>query len=386
MDKSSHLSLITAEAVGIGHPDKICDQIADQFLDKCLSHDKNSRVACEVFASNHLVVIGGEVNTKGYVDAIKCAWKVLLPLGYSENDFTILSNINAQSAEISQQVDKKNAHLGAGDIGVVYGYATNENNAYLPMPFLLATLFIKKINDMTHDGLLSGANYDSKCQVSVFYDDQGNPVGIDNVIVSLQHYKNASIPNLKKKIMNQILIPIAKSYGMNTDFVFDLNKNGSFIVGGPFGDTGLTGRKLMCDTYGSIGHHGGGAFSGKDYTKVDRTGGYLSRYIAKNLVAAKVADKLEIQLSFNIGSELPVSMCVNTFGTEHLELTKIYELINNIFPMRLIDVVNHFKMKDLIYSKYSVYGHFSPVNDAAPWEKLDRVKNIKDYINAHHWA
>lgn len=377
MNKIHHLSILTAEAVGIGHPDKICDQIADAILDSCLQQDPNSHVACEVFASNRLIVIGGEITTKAYVDVVSVAWKVLLPLGYTENDFTILSNINHQSVEIANKVNKKNHKLGAGDIGMVFGYATNENKDYLPTPYVLATRFIKEINDATFAKKLPNALFDSKCQVSVYYDENNKPVGIDNVIISLQHKKEANLNKLAELITSQILIPIAKEYDFNTDFEVRLNQNGSFIVGGPFGDTGLTGRKLMVDTYGSLARHGGGAFSGKDYTKVDRTGAYMARYIAKNLVAANLADRVEIQLSFNIGSELPVSMYINAFGTEKCDISKIYEIVNKKFDLNLASIVNKFNMTKLEYNKFSVYGHFGEFNCSKPWEKLDIAKNLK---------
>ncbi len=376
---SKNLSIISSESVGIGHPDKLCDQIADAILTKCLKNDPNSRVACEVFASNHLIVIGGEISTKAYVDVVKEAWNVLLPLGYKENDFTILANINQQSNEINKMVNKKKS-LGAGDIGVMYGYATNETDQYLPLPFLFATKTLFMLNNLVKTGKLPEAKYDSKCQVSAYYDENNHPVGIDNVIISLQHTKEANLKQLAQKIKKQVLTPLIKEFKVNSDFEFHLNQNGSFVVGGPFGDTGLTGRKLMVDTYGTIAHHGGGAFSGKDYTKVDRTGAYLARYIAKNLVAANVADRIEIQLAYNIGGELPVSMYVNTFGTEKIAIAKIYKIINQVFKFKLTDIINHFNLKTFDYTKLSVYGHFTNFSGEKPWEKLDLVSKIKALI------
>ncbi len=379
MEKNKHLSLITSESVGIGHPDKICDQIADHVLTQCLKYDKNSRVACEVFASNHLIVIGGEITTKAYVDVIKLAWEVLLPLGYNENDFTILSNINKQSPEISQHVNKRRS-FGAGDIGVVYGYATNETAEYLPLTYVLASRFLFKINELTKQKKLPGANFDTKCQVTCFYDENNKPVGIDTVIISLQHKKDANLPKLFDEVKKLAIYPIVDEYKLNKDFKVIFNNGGSFIVGGPFGDTGLTGRKLMVDTYGTIGRHGGGAFSGKDYTKVDRTGAYIARYIAKNIVAAKLADRCEVQMCYNIGAELPESINIDCFNTNKVSIEKIYQIVGKVFDLNLSYNIKNFDMPNLPYDKYSLYGHFNQITGPKPWEKTNKVAEIKKLI------
>lgn len=376
INKNEHLSLITCESVGIGHPDKICDQISDRILTACLQIDKNSRVACEVFASNHLIVIGGEIATKAYVDAVKTAWDVLLPLGYSESDFTILSNINKQSAEISQHVNKRNS-FGAGDIGIVYGYATNETNEYLPLPYIIASKIMYKVNTLTKQNKLLGANYDSKCQVTCFYNEHHKPVGIDSIIISLQHKKHTNLKKLFTDVKKLVVLPIVKSYDLNDDFTFNINNGGTFVLGGPFGDTGLTGRKLMVDTYGTIAHHGGGAFSGKDYTKVDRTGAYIARYIAKNMVAAGIADIMEVQMCYNIGSEYPESINVDCFNTNKISMDKVYEIINKVFNLNLSYMIKKFDMPNLPYSNYTLYGHFAEITCSKPWEKLDQVEKIK---------
>ena len=379
MEKNKHLSLITSESVGIGHPDKICDQIADHVLTQCLKHDKNSRVACEVFASNHLIVIGGEITTKAYVDVIKLAWEVLLPLGYNENDFTILSNINKQSPEISQHVNKRRS-FGAGDIGVVYGYATNETAEYLPLTYVLASRFLFKINELTKQKKLPGANFDTKCQVTCFYDENNKPVGIDTVIISLQHKKDANQLKLFDEVKKLAIYPIVDEYKLNKDFKVIFNNGGSFIVGGPFGDTGLTGRKLMVDTYGTIGRHGGGAFSGKDYTKVDRTGAYIARYITKNIVAAKLADRCEMQMCYNIGAELPESINIDCFNTNKVSIEKIYQIVGKVFDLNLSYNIKNFDMPNLPYDKYSLYGHFTQITGPKPWEKTNKVAEIKKLI------
>ena len=379
MEKNKHLSLIASESVGIGHPDKICDQIADHVLTQCLKHDKNSRVACEVFASNHLIVIGGEITTKAYVDVIKLAWEVLLPLGYNENDFTILSNINKQSPEISQHVNKRRS-FGAGDIGVVYGYATNETAEYLPLTYVLASRFLFKINELTKQKKLPGANFDTKCQVTCFYDENNKPVGIDTVIISLQHKKDANQLKLFDEVKKLAIYPIVDEYKLNKDFKVIFNNGGSFIVGGPFGDTGLTGRKLMVDTYGTIGRHGGGAFSGKDYTKVDRTGAYIARYITKNIVAAKLADRCEMQMCYNIGAELPESINIDCFNTNKVSIEKIYQIVGKVFDLNLSYNIKNFDMPNLPYDKYSLYGHFNQITGPKPWEKTNKVAEIKKLI------
>ena len=379
MEKNKHLSLITSESVGIGHPDKICDQIADHVLTQWLKHDKTRRVACEVFASNHLIVIGGEITTKAYVDVIKLAWEVLLPLGYNENDFTILSNINKQSPEISQHVNKRRS-FGAGDIGVVYGYATNETAEYLPLTYVLASRFLFKINELTKQKKLPGANFDTKCQVTCFYDENNKPVGIDTVIISLQHKKDANLPKLFDEVKKLAIYPIVDEYKLNKDFKVIFNNGGSFIVGGPFGDTGLTGRKLMVDTYGTIGRHGGGAFSGKDYTKVDRTGAYIARYITKNIVAAKLADRCEMQMCYNIGAELPESINIDCFNTNKVSIEKIYQIVGKVFDLNLSYNIKNFDMPNLPYDKYSLYGHFTQITGPKPWEKTNKVAEIKKLI------
>ena len=380
INKREHLSLITSESVGIGHPDKICDQISDKILTECLKEDKNSRIACEVFASNHLIVIGGEITTKAYVDAIRMAWDVLLPLGYNENDFTILSNINKQSLEISHHVNKKNS-FGAGDIGIVYGYATNETKEYLPLPYILSSKIMHKINTLTMQNKLQDANFDSKCQVTCFYNKDNKPVGVDSIIVSLQHKKKANLKKLFNDVKQKVILPIVASYDLNQDFSLNINNGGRFVVGGPFSDTGLTGRKLMVDTYGTIGHHGGGAFSGKDYTKVDRTGAYIARYVAKNMVAAGVADIMEVEMCYNIGSKYPCSININCFNTNKMSMDKVYKIVNNVFNFDLSYIIKKFDMPNLPYSKYSLYGHFTEITCSKPWEKLDCVNTIKKYLH-----
>lgn len=372
----AYIKKITSESVGIGHPDKICDQIADSILDCCLKHDPNSHVACEVFASNHLIVIGGEITTTGYVDVVKKAWDVLTPLGYSECDFTILSNINNQSTDIAQLVSINKQVTGAGDQGIVYGYATNETRSYMPLPILLAHNLCQAVEKLIKIKKLPGAKFDMKSQVCINYDENNKPISIDSMLMSIQHEKNANVDRIRKIVINQVMLPLAKKFKMNLNFKKLINEAGPFVIGGPFGDTGLTGRKIIVDTYGGASRHGGGAFSGKDYTKVDRTGAYFARYIAKNVVAAQLADRCEVQLSFNIGSPKPSSIYIDTFNTSRVPEQKILDAINKSFNFDLNSIIKQLNMKNNIYKNLSVYGHFGRTDLILPWEKIDKVETL----------
>lgn len=371
---------LVSESVGKGHPDKICDQIADGILDQCLKQDRNSRVACEVLAANHLIVIGGEITTKAYVDVVKTAWSVLKPLGYNENDFTILSNINKQSSDISQIVNKSKNDLGAGDQGIVFGYATNETSSMLPLPLVLSHELIQQITKLVDAKQLPNVKYDMKSEVIVNYDGI-KPVSIDTMLVSVQHEKNANLNNIKKIIIDKIMNPLAKKYKMGLSFNKFVNKAGEFVIGGPIGDTGLTGRKIIVDTYGGFAHHGGGAFSGKDYTKVDRTGAYFARWIAKNVVGAKLADRCEIALSFGIGESKPLSMSINTFGTNKISENKIVKAIEKTFNFNLSNIIKELNLKNISYQPLAVCGHFGKDPNKYYFEKLNKtsllIKNAK---------
>ena len=369
---------ITSESVGKGHPDKICDQIADAVLDECLRQDKEARVACEVFAHNRLIVIGGQITTSGYVDVVQQAWNVLKPLGYSENDFTIISNINNQSQDIANIVGKKNAKkLGAGDQGLVFGYATNITKQYMPLAILLAHELLKQIEKLIKNGKLSYCKYDMKSQATISY--VGRKPHVESVVISVQHDANVDLNKLRKDIKNLVIVPTLKKHKLNTNCKFFINKNGKFVIGGPVGDTGLTGRKIIVDTYGSVAHHGGGAFSGKDPTKIDRTGAYFARYIAKNIVAAKLADRCEVQLSFCIGEPKPLCMYIDCFGTNKVDINKIYKAVESTFNFDLYNIIENLKLKQPIYSQTSVYGHFG--KDNLPWEKTDKVATLRSKIN-----
>lgn len=368
--------ILTSESVGAGHPDKICDQISDKVLDECLKQDKDSKVACEVFAANRLIVIGGEITTKGYVDVVKCAWDVLMPLGYKESDFTIISNVNSQSLEIYNAVIKKDSNeIGAGDQGIVFGYATNETPNYMPLTIDIAHDIVKFAEKMRVEKNILHIKPDMKSQVSIDYTVPNKP-RIATIVMSVQHSKHVTQEWIHN-FCNAIIDAVIKKYRLNNDFERLINPSGSFVVGGPIGDTGLTGRKIIVDTYGGVARHGGGAFSGKDATKVDRSGAYFARYIAKNLVAAKIASKCEIQLGFAIGVSKPISMFIDTFNTSKFSNEEIIEIINSTFDLSISSFLNKFKMFEPIYYPLSVYGHMGRTDLDVEWEKIDKVEEIQ---------
>lgn len=370
--------LFTSESVGPGHPDKICDQISDAILDACLKQDPKSKVACEVFASNRLIIIGGEISTTGYVDVVKIAWDVLMPLGYNESDFTIISNINTQSDDINQAVvNKLTNEITAGDQGIVFGYATNETKDYMPLAITLAHESMRILNSKVKSkaNVNNLIKYDMKSQVTLDYTDPLN-IKIDSFLISVQHDEkvdNEYIYNFVKPIM----LDIANKYKLNNDFRIIINPSGKFTIGGPIGDTGLTGRKIIADTYGGYARHGGGAFSGKDPSKVDRSGSYFARYIAKNVVAAGLADKCEIQLSFGIGLSEPLSIYIDTFGTSKYSQNQLLSAIKKTFKFKVNDFLNDLNLFRPIYSQTSVYGHFGSNRNELPWEQLNKVIELQ---------
>ncbi len=369
--------LFTSESVGPGHPDKICDQISDAILDKCLQIDKNSKVACEVFASNRLIVIGGEITTNAYVDVVKEAWNILTPLGYDESDFTIISNIHSQSSDINQAVFKENNEICAGDQGIVFGYACNETKELMPLPIVLAHKLIKKIEDARKNKEVDWLKSDMKSQVTIDYTNPDKPK-IDTMLASVQHTENID-QNSIKLFISKKMIELANEYNLNSDFNQIINPSGKFIIGGPIGDTGLTGRKIIVDTYGGAAKHGGGAFSGKDPSKVDRSASYFARYIAKNIVAAGLAKKCEIQLSFGIGLPEPISISVNTFGTSKLSDDKLIDIIKKHFNLKVDNFIKNLNLFSQSYLPTATYGHFGREDINVPWEKKDKVFELKDY-------
>ncbi|UIU14869.1 methionine adenosyltransferase [Ureaplasma urealyticum] len=366
--------IITSESVGAGHPDKICDQISDAILDECLSQDQNSRVACEVLACNRLIVIAGEITTHAYVDVVKTAWEIIKPLGYDENDFTIISNVNKQSVDIAQSVDKTNKNLiGAGDQGIVFGYACDETPQYMPLTSVLAHELLKEIERQRRSKEFIKIQADMKSQVSIDYSNS-TPL-IETMLVSIQHDEDYDVEYFNKKV-SAIMEQITKKYNLNTNFKKIINSSGRFVIGGPIGDTGLTGRKIIVDTYGGVGHHGGGAFSGKDPTKVDRSASYFARWIAKNVVAAKLAKQCEIQLAFAIGQPQPVAMYVNTFNTNLIDETKIFEAIKKSFNFDIKTFINDLNLWTTKYLPVATYGHFGRDDLDLSWEKLNKVEDL----------
>ena len=371
-------NIFTSESVGKGHPDKICDQIADKILDQILEQDPDARSAIEVMASNRLIVIGGELSTSAYVDVVEQAWNVLLNLGYTYDDFSILSNVHAQSSDISQSVDKTNTtEIGAGDQGIMFGYATDETSTYMPLAIQVAHELVKTAEALRLNQTIKTIKSDMKSQVSIDYANSDKPQ-IDTVLMSIQHQDQIDEKAFKEQILKLVIQPTINKYFPNqNNYQVYINPSGRFVIGGPIGDTGLTGRKIIVDTYGGAAKHGGGAFSGKDYTKVDRSAAYAARWVAKNLVAAGIAKKIEIQLSYGIGLTKPISIDVNTFSTSKYESKKIIEIINQVFDLSPKGIIEALDLKRPIYYQTSFYGHFGRDDLDLPWEQLNKVDAIK---------
>lgn len=376
MANSNH-QIFISESVGKGHPDKICDQISDAILDKTLAQDSNARVAVETMASNRLIIIGGEIKTSAYVDFVKTAWEILFSLGYNENDFTIISNVNTQSDDISVGVDKSTGDIGAGDQGIVFGFATNETDSYFPLTATLAHELVRVTEQKRISGEIKHCKSDMKSQVTL--EKTGDRFTIKQIIMSVQHEENYNKEQFHQDLINKVMIPVAKKYRLNTDFDTKINMTGKFVIGGPIGDTGLTGRKIIVDSYGDRSKHGGGAYSGKDYTKVDRSGAYLARYIAKNLVAAGYGDEIEVKLSYHIGALEPVYIWVEGKNLK-LPVSEIIKTIRSVFPLKVSDVIEHLNLKSPIYLQTASYGHFGRSDLDLPWERLDKVAQLKKLL------
>ena len=374
-------NIFTSESVGKGHPDKICDQIADKILDEILKRDPNARSAIEVMASNRLIIIAGELNTTTYVDFVTQAWDVLLDLGYSYEDFSILSNVHRQSPDIHQSVDKTYSdEIGAGDQGIMFGYATDETPTYMPLTIQVAHELVKRAEQLRKAGTITTIKADMKSQVSVDYQNPQAPQ-IQTVLMSIQHVDPVNEQQFRKDVINLIIEPTIQKYFPNQfDYQVYINPSGRFVIGGPIGDTGLTGRKIIVDTYGGAAKHGGGAFSGKDYTKVDRSAAYAARWVAKNLVAAGIAKRLEIQLSYGIGLTQPISIEVNTFGTSNYSNQFIVDLIGQVFDLSPKGIICALDLKKPIYYQTACYGHFGRDDLNLPWEQLNKVDQIKTLI------
>jgi len=378
--------LISSESVTEGHPDKMCDIISDSILDEALRQDKYSRVAIETGAKNGGVMVFGEMTTEGYVDIPRVVRNAIKDIGYTEASYgiewetcSVWVQITAQSPDISQGVSKgEGLHKkqGAGDQGMMYGYACNETKELMPLPITLAHKLTKKLSDSRKNGIIDYLRPDGKSQVSIEYDKKGKPLRADTIVVSTQHEGAISYERIKNDIIEKIIKPVCKEW-IDKNTIFHVNPTGAFVRGGPYADAGLTGRKIIVDTYGGVGRHGGGAFSGKDPTKVDRSAAYASRYIAKNIVSAGIADKCEIQLAYAIGVAEPVSINIDCFGTNKIPIEKIQDLVTEFFPLTPDEIINHLNLRKPIFKKTASYGHFGRNDPDFTWEKIDKADIIK---------
>lgn len=383
--------LFTSESVAEGHPDKVADAIADAILDAYLALDSEAHVACEVFTTTEYVLIGGEITSKKgvKVDYEKIARKVLRDIGYTSPEIGIGCDtckidvrVKEQSRDIEQGVDRGSLlEMGAGDQGFMFGYATTESEGYMPLPLTMAHKLVRTASALRKSGAFLHARPDMKSQVTIDYTDPDN-IRIAKVLMSVQHDEKADLVAFRNYIHNEIMIPVAESFHLNTDFDFLINPTGRFVIGGPLGDTGLTGRKLIVDTYGGSARHGGGSFSGKDPSKVDRSGSYYARYIAKNMVAAGVADRLEVQLAYAIGISEPMSIGISTFGTKHYSDEVILEAIDKFFDARPGAIIKAFSLRkpSFKYLDTTNYGAFGRPDLDLPWEHLDKVDAIKEFL------
>lgn len=383
------LKLFTSESVSCGHPDKLCDQISDAVLDACLKEDKNSRVACEVYATTNMIIIGGEITTFAKIDYDKIAREVIKDIGYDSIEkgldyktCQIKVLVKSQSPDIAQGVNRSddNSVLGAGDQGIMFGYATNETEAYMPLAIFLAHRLVELATDLRKNGQFKWARPDMKSQVTIDYTDEKNP-RIHTILMSIQHDPDFVEEEFKKFIKEQIMDQVVNKYGFNLDYEVLINPTGRFVIGGPEGDVGLTGRKIIVDTYGGSAKHGGGAFSGKDYTKVDRSAAYALRHIAKNIVASGLADRCELQIAYAIGKCEPVSICVDTFNTNHIDEEIILRAVKENFDLTPAGIIKRLDLTTPRYYKLASFGHFGRLDLDLPWERLDYVDILKTYLN-----
>ncbi|GMT43109.1 MAG: S-adenosylmethionine synthase [bacterium] len=377
--------LFTSESVTEGHPDKISDQISDTILDAVLAQEPYSRVACETLVTTGLVLIAGEITTKAHVDYHNIIRKTIEEIGYTDPNIgfhfkscSILNALHEQSADIAMGVDtKKGKEQGAGDQGLMFGYATNETDELMPLPILLAHKLTARLAQVRKDGTLPWLRPDGKSQVTVEYINK-KAHRVDTVVIAAQHSDEVDMDTLKKEILDKVILPVMPEKLYNHKKVnIHINPTGKFVIGGPDGDAGLTGRKIIVDTYGGMGSHGGGAFSGKDPSKVDRSASYMARYVAKNLVAAGIADKCEVQLAYAIGVSEPVSILVDSFGTRKIEQEKIHEIVLKNFDMRPANIIEMLNLRRPIYKKTAAYGHFGRELPEFAWEKTDKAAKLK---------
>lgn len=376
--------LFTSESVTAGHPDKVCDQISDAILDACLSQDSDSRVACETAINTDFVLVMGKITTKAIIDIPSIVRKTVQEIGYetAEDGFDLQNaeikvSIKQQSSDISQGVNRSE-YIGAGDQGMMFGYATDETEEYMPLAVVLAHRLAKRLEIIRKEGNLSYLRPDGKSQVTVEYWEAGYPVRVDTIVVSAQHDETVTHEQIEKDIIEEVIKKCIPEKYLDTDTKFLINPTGRFVIGGPYSDSGLTGRKIIVDSYGGLARHGGGAFSGKDYTKVDRSAAYAARYVAKNIVGAGLAKQCEIQLAYAIGVAEPVSIRIETFGTSCISDEELAEIVEREFSLSPSGIIEMLKLKQPIYHRTSVYGHFG--NDLKlPWEQMDRVEKLKKY-------
>ncbi|HHC8013419.1 TPA: methionine adenosyltransferase [Staphylococcus aureus] len=390
--------LFTSESVTEGHPDKIADQVSDAILDAILKDDPNARVACETTVTTGMALIAGEISTTTYVDIPKVVRETIKEIGYTRAKYgydyetmAILTAIDEQSPDIAQGVDKALEYrdkdseeeieaTGAGDQGLMFGYATNETETYMPLAIYLSHQLAKRLSDVRKDGTLNYLRPDGKVQVTVEYDENDNPVRIDTIVVSTQHAEDVTLEQIQEDIKAHVIYPTVSENLINEQTKFYINPTGRFVIGGPQGDAGLTGRKIIVDTYGGYARHGGGCFSGKDPTKVDRSAAYAARYVAKNIVAAGLADQCEVQLAYAIGVAEPVSIAIDTFGTGKVSEGQLVEAVRKHFDLRPAGIIKMLDLKQPIYKQTAAYGHFGRTDVLFPWEKLDKVEELKDAV------
>jgi S-adenosylmethionine synthetase len=377
-EKMRHI--FTSESVTEGHPDKVADQISDSVLDAVLKDDPTGRVACEVLVTTGICVVSGEITTNTYVDVPRLVRSVIHDIGYTDAAFGfdsktcgIMNSIQSQSPDIAMGVDTG----GAGDQGLMFGYACDETKELMPMPIMLAHKLVRQLSEVRRAGRLDFLRPDGKSQVSIEYVD-GKPKRVEAVVISTQHDDKISTEDLRHQVKKHIIDPVVPSHMVDSSTKYHINPTGRFVIGGPHGDTGLTGRKIIVDTYGGMGRHGGGAFSGKDPTKVDRSACYMARYVAKNLVASGLATRCEVQLAYAIGVAEPVSVMVNTFGTGQVEEERLVELIRELFPLTPKGMIDHLKLRQPIYRKTAAFGHFGRTEASFTWEATDKAEALRE--------